>query len=367
VGNLETPGERVDPGIVASVPGGQREITKDVAGRRAQLAAWIASPENPLTARVIVNRVWHWHFGRGIVRTPNDFGKLGARPTHPELLDWLAADFLASKGSLKHLHRRILLSDAYQRATKPPDPERVKKADLDNKLLSYFPPRRMEAEEIRDSMLAVSGELSLETSGPGTFAAINRDIAEQPQQIMGTLRPAWEPSAKKADRNRRSIYTFQMRNLVDPMLEVLNAASMNESTARRDETTIPTQAYALFNSEFARTQALALAQRAGSIDNLWLRVLLRAPTAEEKSLAEKHLAARLAWHTAHKPPPRAERKPLVRAITSELTGDEVMITEDADPQPYEEDLHPAQAPPRTRALADIALALLNANEFLYPY
>lgn len=371
VGNLETPGERVDPGYLSAVwrgpQAGPADVTTEIAGRRRELAEWIGSEKNPLTARVIVNRVWHWHFGHGIVRTPNDFGKLGARPTHPELLDWLAAEFVANQGSIKHLHRMILSSEAYQRGSQPADAELVKKADLDNKLLSYFPPRRMEAEEIRDSMLAVSGELSLETGGPGVFAAINRDIAQQPQQIMGTLRPAWEPAAKRADRNRRTIYTFQMRNLVDPMLEVLNAASMNESTAKRDETTIPTQAYALFNSDFARAQALALAQRAGNIDGVWRRILLRAPTAAEKTLAASHLAKRTEWHKQHAPPARGERKALVRAITSELTGDEVMITEDIDPLPYEENLHPGDVAPGVRALADIALALLNSSEFLYPY
>src|ERR1043166_2358062 len=178
----ETPGAA--GGAPAPLPG--RSSPEDLipqtdGARRLALAKWIASPDNPLTARVMVNRIWQWHFGQGIVATPNNFGKMGKRPSHPELLDWLAGYFIEHGWSVKEMHRVMMLSEAYQRASKPVEAGKLAKVDPENRLLSYFPPRRMEAEVLRDSMLAISGELSPDTGGPGTFPEINEDLANQPR------------------------------------------------------------------------------------------------------------------------------------------------------------------------------------------
>jgi hypothetical protein len=350
VGNLQTPGALVTPGMPHAVvmPASFKiEVPQTVSRRRLPLAEWIASPDNPLALRVIVNRIWGWHFGEGIVATPNDFGKLGKRPTNPELLDWLCHYFVDHGWSIKQMHRLIMLSEAYQR---------------DN-----FLPRRLDAEEILDSMLADSGELSSDTGGPGTLPEINLDVANQPQQIMGTLMPAYRPSPTRAERNRRMVYAFQKRGLPNPMLDVLNGPSFNESTPTRDATTIPTQAFAMLNSSFANHRALALAARATDIDHVFLFTLGRRPTAKELSLTSGFLRRREAYYQQHPAPPEPEPKPLVRSITSELTGTPVQVEEDQLPVPYEDDLQPPHVSQHIRALADIALALFNSNEFAYVY
>src|SRR5262249_25124017 len=143
--------------------------------RRLKLAEWIASPANPLTARVLVNRVWHYHFGRGLLATPSDFGASGNRPSHPELLDWLAGDFLAHGWSVKHLHRLILLSNTYQQSSR--FDERAAAQDADNRGLWRFSPRRLEGEAVRDAMLSISGQLYRQLGGPSfrpfTIAVFN--------------------------------------------------------------------------------------------------------------------------------------------------------------------------------------------------
>ncbi len=352
VGNIQTPGEKVTPGVLSTAtPEGSTDLPTTVEGRRLGLARWIADAKNPLTARVMVNRIWQSHFGIGIVATANDFGKLGKRPIHPELLDWLAATFTEGGWKLKPMHRLIMLSDAYQRKD--------------------FFPARLEAETIRDSILRVSGELSDRTGGPGTLPDINEDIALQPVQIMGTLMPAYRPSPEKSSRHRRSIYSFQQRNLTDPMLDVLNGPSLSESTAKREATTIPTQAFTLFNARFVNDMALAFAARAAQatdpVPELYRRAYNRTPTSEEKRLLHTHWEHRLAWHTQHAPPRSSAPKTLMRSITSELTGAEVTVEEDDVAVQYEPNLRAADVTPRVRALADLALVIFNSNEFIYRY
>jgi hypothetical protein len=369
VGNLQTPGALVTPGVPGAVviPASLRtEVPQSTHNRRLPLAQWIASPDNPLAVRVIVNRIWTWHFGRGIVATPNDFGKLGKRPTNPELLDSLCHYFLDHGWSIKEMHRLIMLSDAYQRDSTPASPA-VAKADPEAEFLSYFPPRRLDAEEILDTMLATSGELSADTGGPGTLPEINLDVANQPQQIMGTLMPAYRPSPTRSERNRRMIYAFQKRGLPNPMLDVLNGPSFNESTPMRDATTIPTQAFAMLNSSFANRRALALAASANSVDRVFLLAVGRRPTAKELFLTNDFLKRREAYYQQHPADPEPAPKPLVRSITSELTGTPVQVEEDQVPVTYESDLQPSQTSPHVRALADVALALYNSNEFAYVY
>lgn len=379
VGNLKTPGEKVTPGLPGApmhyASWSTADVPATIGGRRLALADWIADPKNPLTARVMVNRIWRYHFGGGIAGNPNNLGKMGEKPTHPELLDWLANYFMTHGWSVKEMHRVIMMSAAYQRSSECPDRATIERTDPENKLLSYFSPRRLEAEELRDGMLYVAGELSFDTGGPGTFPEINTDVANQPQQIMGTLMPAYHPSQAKRDRNRRTIYTFQKRNLINPFIDVFNGPSLDESTERRLATTVPTQVFSLFNSQFTHDTALEFAVRLSKLDqqreariaDAFRLALNRAPTDTELRKAEVFLDRRIEAHRRSPPPAQVPRKPLVRSITSELTGAEVPIQEDDEIGSYEENVQASAVSPEVRALAELTLVLFNSNEFLYVY
>ena len=373
-GSLESPGERVAPGVLSAIgrySGLQApRLPETTSGRRAALAKWIADPRNPLTARVMVNRIWQYHFGRGLAENANNFGKMGAKPTHPGLLDWLASRFVEEGWSVKALHRIIMASDTYQRASNAPDG--TLERDPANGLLSYFAPRRVEAEVLRDSMLAVAGELSLTTGGPGTYPQISRDAARQPRFTQGGLRPPYYEEGRREDRNRRSVYSFQQRSLMDPMIEVLNGASVDLSCERRDSTTVPTQAFALFNGELSYDLGLAFAIRLQdetdrAVDRAFELAYGRLPSEEERALAQRHIEEMTAYHRNHAPAPRPERTALVRALPSQLSGETFHFTEDLPPWEHEENRHASQVGPETRALADLALVLFNSNEFAYVY
>ena len=348
-GNIQAPAEKVTPGLLTLLDYATPPVTEAIAGRRSALANWIANERNPLTARVMVNRIWQYHFGEGIAADTNNFGKMGKKPSNPALLDWLAGSFIDSGWSVKAMHRTILLSAFYQRAD--------------------FTPRRVEAEVLRDSILAVTGELSLDAGGPGVYPQINEDVARQAQHRMGSLAPAYRASPAKRDRNRRSIYTFQQRSLIDPMLEVFNAPSLDMSCERRDTATVPTQAFTLFNGQFAHDMALALAAKLDRqpVRAAFQRVLGRLPDAAEEKAAQATLEKLTKMHAATPAPPRPAAKPVVHTITSELTGEQHRFTHQEDPAAFEHNLHPSQTTPAVRALADIVLALLNSNEFIYVY
>ena len=183
-GNIQSPGEKVTPGLLSlvarygSYP--EPDVPDSIDGRRAVLAPWSANPAHPLTARVITNRIWQYHFGRGIAADSNNLGKMGRKPTHPELLDWLSARFVERGWSIKALHREIMLSAAYQRSGRTANATVVDRVDPGNNLLSSYPAHRVEAEVIRDAILVVAGELSPDAGGPGTFPQINDDVARQP-------------------------------------------------------------------------------------------------------------------------------------------------------------------------------------------
>ncbi len=378
-GNVQSPTDPVEPGLLSLLAkyGNYEElpVPNSVSGRRSALALWIANQHNPLTARVMANRVWHYHFGRGLAADPSNFGKTGKKPSHPDLLDHLAHSFMAQHWSLKSLHKSILLSAAYQRSTAHPDLDRVRNTDPDNELLARFTPRRLEAEELRDSLLAVSGELSPDAGGPGVFPQINQDVARQPLHRMGSLAPAYHPSPTKRARNRRTIYTFQQRSLIDPLVEVFNGPSLDLSCERRDSSTVPTQAFALFNSQFTHDLALAFAARltreASTLDAQITRAyqlaFQRPPAARELAAARAHYQTQLAFHRAHPAPPRSQPPPLVHKITSELTGEQFSFTQPEVPQAFEPNLHPSEVPASTRALSDLTLVLLNSSEFAYVY
>ncbi|MBM3786360.1 MAG: DUF1549 domain-containing protein [Acidobacteria bacterium] len=358
-GNIQAPAEKVTPGLLSSLEKygeyPSPEVPDSVERRRAVLANWVADARNPLTPRVMANRVWQYHFGKGIAADTSNFGKMGQKPENSELLDWLAAAFIEDGWSLKSLHRRILLSNAYQSTN--------------------FAPRRIEAETLRDSVLQAAGELSSDRGGPGTFPDINEDVARQPQHRMGSLSPVYRPSALKRQRNRRTVYTFQQRSLMDPMIEVFNGASMDLSCERRDASTVPTQAFTMFNSRWMHDMSLALAARVekeratpvARLSELFVRVYGRRPRPDELKTAMAAYANLLKQHTASTPVPRETAKPVVHMITSELTGEQHRFVQQDDPVRYEHNLHPSEASPQARAMADVALALFNSNEFVYVY
>ncbi len=219
-GDPFSPTIKVEPGALsvvdlhtsaldASCP--KSEVPNSETGRRKALAEWIAHPRHPLTARVMANRIWQWHFGRGLAGNPNNFGATGKKPTHPELLDWLAVAFVERGWSIKAMHRLLMSSAAYRRSAEHPDRRSLGERDPHGTSYAVFQPRRLTAEELRDGMLAVSGELNRTLGGIPIRPEINREAALQPRQVMGTFASAWQPSPKPADRHRRSIYALKIR------------------------------------------------------------------------------------------------------------------------------------------------------------
>lgn len=380
-GSLESPGEKVTPGVFRAVygsddssePSAWNTIPEAGAGRRLALARWIASPSNTLTARVMVNRIWQYHFGWGLVRSSNNFGSMGDRPSHPELLDWLAQYFVEHGWSVKEMHRLVMKSAVYQRSSDPAEIETVKRADPQNQLLSYFPSRRLAYEELRDAVLSVSGQLHLEAGGPGVFPEMNPELALQPRQIMGTIAPAYQSSPSRAERNRRTIYTFQQRNLIRPMQEVFNGANSNESCERREATTVTPQVFQLFNSQFVHDMALAMAEDLGKespdpaeqIDRAFRRTFGRLPTEKERTGCLEHLQKMREHHSKTSPAQPSVQNRIVRSIIGELTGKQYDFEEDWDLEGYEFNLNPHEVAADTRALAEVCLVLLNSNEFIY--
>lgn len=378
-GNVQSPAEKVEPGLLSVVARYSKlqepVVPATIAGRRTVLANWIANPENPLTARVMVNRIWQYHFGKGIAADPNNFGKMGHKPTHPELLDWLAARFVERGWSVKAIHREILLSDAYQRSSRHPQLEALRTKDPSNDLLAVFSPRRVEAEVLRDSVLSVAGELSLEAGGPGVFPQINEDVARQARHTMGSLAPVYRPSPLKRMRNRRTVYTFQQRGLINPMIDVFNGPNLDFSCERRESSIVPTQAFSLFNGEFVNDMALAFAARlqkeastpSAQVDRAFLLAYGRAPAEAERKLTLAHLTRMTEQHRAYPAAPPKDPGPVVHTITSELTGKQHQFRQQEDSVAFEANLRADQVKPETRALADLTLVLLNSNEFVYIY
>ncbi|HKQ76082.1 MAG TPA: DUF1549 and DUF1553 domain-containing protein [Blastocatellia bacterium] len=259
-GDYNSKGDRVGMrplGVL--LPDGTPELPETVEKPRAELAKWVVAPENPLTARVMVNRIWQYHFDRGIVATANDFGRMGSRPTHPELLDYLSNEFVSGGFSVKHIHRLILNSNTYQQASQPTDPALKALAmekDPENKLLWRFSRRRLDAEQIRDAILAVSGTLNPKMGGPSVMIPID-------QGLVNTLyKPSqWAPAKDPVEHNRRSVYLIAKRNLRLPFMEVFDAPDMQVSCSRRESSTHAPQALELLNGDFANQQAEALAKR----------------------------------------------------------------------------------------------------------
>jgi hypothetical protein len=287
----ERPTEEVQPALPVLWAGANAKLeikpTATSSGRRTALANWLASPDNPLTARVFVNRVWSQYFANGIVGTVADFGRAGQKPTHPELLDYLATDFVKQGWSVKKLHREILLSSVYRQSSGQRDD--VLKVDPDNKLLAVYPRKRLEAEEIRDSLLAASGQLEDKVGGPAVFPQVPANFN------AGNL---WTPSKDPAEQNRRSVYVFVRRSVPYPLMQSFDLADPSHAHHKRDVTTTPLQALTLFNSDvvFGWSQALAgrVIREAGKdesaqINRLYEILFARAPNKNEKAALKDFL------------------------------------------------------------------------------
>ena len=350
-GNWRTKGDEVQPGVPTVLSDG-----KDLSptNRRQQLAEFIASPDNPLTARVAVNRIWKYHFGNGIVKTTSDFGLTGDRPSHPELLDWLAVEFMdAERGtrnadlgkpissgtphsalrtpqskawSWKAMHKLMLLSNTYRQSSQ--HNEQADTKDHDNRLLWRMNPRRLEAEAIRDSILVVSKKLNPEMYGPGIYPRIDPDI------INTGSRPRWPLDAKdNNDTFRRSIYIFVKRSVPLPLVEVFDCPVTVVSSPNRATSTVSPQALALMNNEFILEQAKFFAERvtteAGADVNQQIArafqiALHRKPSVKEQDWSLNFLKSQTAGYTQRK-----------------------------------------QERPEVAALRDFCHAIMNLNEFLY--
>jgi hypothetical protein len=304
-------GKLVEPGFLSVLTGGgPARITppadgRPTSGRRRALAEWIASPDNPLTARVMVNRIWHYHFGRGIVSTPSNFGRMGTMPSHPELLDWLATEFVREGWSVKKIHRLILTSSAYQMASSFYRSANAQK-DPEDVYLWRFPLRRLEGEIIRDIVLSASGQLNPQAGGPPFFPAIPKAAREEAARVGRWVLTKEEPATWK-----RSVYSYWKRARKAPMFEVFDEPDTMTTCERRTITTVPTQALTLLNDEFVLLQSRYFAERvkkaagddpAEETRQAYRIALSREPSAKEAAESRQFLEKQRAHHAA-KPDP----------------------------------------------------------------
>ena len=293
-GDFRRPGPAVKAGVLRVIHSPKHAFSpvKDshTAGRRTALAAWLTSRNNPLTARVIVNRVWQHHFGTGIVDTPSEFGIMGSEPSHVRLLDWLSNWFVKNGWSLKQLHRLIVTSATYQQRSflpdgaKETDSQRWRTSlneDTDARLLSRYPRWRLEGEAVRDAMLFTAGVLNRKSGGPGVRPPL-------PKELLTTLlKNQWNVTKDRQEHDRRSIYVFARRNLRYPIFEVFDRPSANASCPNRGVSTTAPQSLHLLNSEFSAATAKRLAKSVATlptdqqVQQVFHRVLGRQPSADE--------------------------------------------------------------------------------------
>jgi hypothetical protein len=330
-GEIASPREKVAPAFPAALRRKSKSATPADArpeNRRAALAKWITSPDNPLTARVLANRIWGWHFCQGLVHTPNDFGTQGDRPSHPELLDWLADDLTSHGWSLKHLVREIMLSRAY-RVGSVASAEAGQK-DPENRLLSHFPRQRLDADEIRDSLLACAGTLNPQSFGPPVHPALNKEELSGLFESKGR----WKEDSEETQQNRRSVYVLARRSFALPLLATFDEPPSMTSCPRRNVTIVPTQALALLNSPLVQKQAAAFAKR------------VRAGAA--KDTKDNDAAILRAWLLAFGRPPAKAEIDRVNRFLRERTAANKSAAEAED-----------------AAWTALCRALFNANEFIF--
>ena len=382
-GALEAPGDPVQPGVLSALglstsddPKEPYLITNGNSGRRLALAKWVAHPNNPLTARSIVNRVWQRHFGKPLAGNPNNFGAKGKKPTHPQLLDWLAADFVQHGWKFKRLHKLIMLSETYQQGTEHPEIEKLRNEDPENHLLAYREARRLTAEELRDGMLLSTGELNRHVGGLPIMPEINMEVALQPRMIQFSLAPAYQPSIFPKQRNRRTLYAYRVRGQPDPFLELFNQPNPNDSCEERVAESVTPQAFSLLNSDLMNDRAIALALRAEEeFEGLHLQVKRvvqlafgRVPEKKEWDRLEKYVEKMRGYHLKNKPQKPTYPTTITRSLVEEATGlpfeyEEILPAFEN----YHADKKAHDVSARTRALADLCLVLFNANEFMYVY
>ncbi len=335
-GNPHRKGAKVEPGFPAVL--GKALAAKD----RCDLARWLTDPKNPLVARVIVNRLWQHHFGRGLVRTPNDFGTRGERPSHPELLDWLAVELIESGWSLKHIHRLIVRSNAYRMASITAKPQA---ADPDNRLLWRMNRRRLEGEALRDSVLAVTGRLTPWLGGPMVHVPLEPEVYDL---IFTEGEPdgLWPVTPDVRQHGRRSLYLFNKRNVRLPLLEAFDQPDTLTPCPVRPVSTFAPQALILLNGPFMQEQARAFAVRlwreadaGGRVDRAYRLALGRPAREGERRLARDFLA---------------EQAELIRDRLRARRAVALPV-----------DLPAGADPAEVAALADFCLALLNRNAFVH--
>ncbi|MFO0918665.1 MAG: PSD1 and planctomycete cytochrome C domain-containing protein [Planctomycetaceae bacterium] len=296
--------------------------------RRLQLAEWIVDPANPLTPRVIVNRLWQHHFGDGLVRSPNDFGFNGMKPTHPELLDWLAADLVEHGWTLKWLHKLMVMSRTYRQSSLHPKQEDYLQRDAGNTFWWHAERHRRDAESLRDAMLAASGELDLRIGGPSFKPSIDAEALEGLSMKSG----AWKESPP-AEQLRRSLYMFSQRNLLSPMMTTFDFPDTTLPCGQRDDTTVAPQALALLNGRFVQERSAALSRRIRAaasnddevISTAWRFAVGRDPSPEEAARASNYLIEQLRYFENQNPavPPTAAPQELLiqNGLTLHLRAD----------------------------------------------
>jgi hypothetical protein len=328
-GDWRKPRAEMQPGFLEVLRPAVADVTPtpvgDSTGRRGALARWLTRPENPLTARVLVNRLWQHHFGVGIVATPSDFGAQGDPATHPALLDWLAVEFVEHGWSLKHMHRMMVTSEAYCQTSlvDPGDLQhaRALQTDRDNKLLWHARRRRLEGETLRDALLAVSGELNRRPFGPSARPRLPEKVSSY----------AWKPDARAQEQNRRSVYVIAKRNMRFPMFDAFDLPDMHNSCARRTRTTTAPQALLLLNSDFTLERA-----------QHWSRLLRANSGGDDPMLVQKAYCE--AWGR------QASEEEIAAGVYFLQRQREVLASRGGKPE---------------EATVDFCHAMLGANEFLY--
>jgi Protein of unknown function (DUF1553)/Protein of unknown function (DUF1549)/Planctomycete cytochrome C len=368
-GDYRSKGEMIKPAVPAALCEGDEQIqetsaTPFVPQRRKALALWLTKPDHPLTARVMVNRIWQGHFGTGIVATPNDFGRQGQPPTHPELLDWLATEFVARGWSVKQMHRLMVLSNTYRMSSQVN--EANLKVDPQNHRLWRMNSRRLEAESIWDSILRAAGTLKFETDplrylrplkqfnpallnpmgGPPVFPPLSQDEREGGDLLE---KSQWPDSLDPQEHTRRGVYVYVKRSFTLPMFKTFDAPDSSLSCDRRQSTTVAPQSLALLNNEFIHRQARAFAQRllgesgddlSACVERAWLLALNRLPTEAEKAKNLEYLG-------------RLEQQWMTEGSKREAAAG------------WLPDSLKKVSPARAEALAKLCLTIFNLNEFLY--
>jgi hypothetical protein len=340
-GDPTHPGASVAPGYLSMVPLVAHAVlppppAAKTSGRRTQLAHWITDRANPLTARVMVNRLWQHHFGEGLVRTPDNFGSLSSPPTHPELLDWLAGELMDGGWRLKRLHKLMMLSATYQMDSTHAREAEYSQVDFANNLRWRATRQRLESEPLRDAMLAVSGQLNPVASGPSFYPPATKESLEG----LSKKGAEWGTSPPP-EQQRRSIYMMTKRSLLLPLMTTFDFIDTTQPCSQRNVSTVAPQALALLNNEFVHARSTAFAARVieeagpdseAQIDRAWWLALSRGPSESERSAAMAHLAAQRQHLTA-------------RAAESGKPIDEQEATR--------------------KALASLCHVLFNLNEFIY--